>query len=264
MDKIANLTEAQFNTLINQVIGIYAPLASSHGGNLRGVPNWKDSTVNAYAEQNGSDWTVQMFGGLARRAEVSPDGFSLVICHEVGHHLGGFPYYDAQSGDWAAVEGQADYFATQACAHALWGNAKTENAAFRANVPVSAKAKCDRSWSKTEDQDLCYRSTLAGQSLANLLAAITYLPVPSLTTPDTHKVARTNANHPVAQCRLDTYFRGSLCTTPFDSQVIPARNHPSGQDSAEAEQDAAKVSCDGPTSSDLGTRPACWFKSQLN
>jgi Zn-dependent protease with chaperone function len=53
-----------------------------------------------------------MFGGLARDPLVTKDGFSAVICHEIGHHIAGAP---RKGFSWASNEGQADYFATTKC-----------------------------------------------------------------------------------------------------------------------------------------------------
>ena len=36
---------------------------------------------------------IELNGGLARRPEVSSDGFTMVICHELGHFLAGLDGY---------------------------------------------------------------------------------------------------------------------------------------------------------------------------
>jgi len=109
-EAVGGITKAQFNAVIDRAEAIYKPIIAAHGGTLVMHRNWDDSTVNAYAEQNGSNWEVSMFGGLAKRPEVTEDGFAMVLCHEIGHHLGGFPYVQ----DWAADEGQSDMHATGA------------------------------------------------------------------------------------------------------------------------------------------------------
>jgi hypothetical protein len=87
--KIANITEQQFNTICDQVVALWQPLAELHHAKLVVNKLWKDSTVNASAEQRGNTWILNMYGGLARRPEISQDGFALVVCHELGHHIGG-------------------------------------------------------------------------------------------------------------------------------------------------------------------------------
>src|SRR5262245_52536441 len=105
--KTAKMTKEEFLKMTDKVIDQYKPFADMHGGNLTVDANWDDPTVNASADQQGDTWVVNMYGGLARRPEVTVDGYIAVICHELGHHFGGFAFYG--STDWAAAEGQADY-----------------------------------------------------------------------------------------------------------------------------------------------------------
>ena len=73
--------------------------------------------MNAFAKQGASTWEVHMYGGLARHQAVTADGFALVVCHELGHHLGGAPQKVDWFGRlrWASNEGQADYWGTAKC-----------------------------------------------------------------------------------------------------------------------------------------------------
>lgn len=258
----SNVSEEQFNQIIDKIVEFYKPIVKAHGAELVAFKHWKDPTVNAYANQNGNTWEIHMFGGLARRPEVTPDGFALVVCHELGHHLAGYPFYD--DSDWASSEGQSDYFATQACAKAGWGGNTAKNLKAKRIVDEVAKEECDATYQKAEQRALCYREADAGQSLADLLAELNNEKLPEFDTPDTTKVSRTDPSHPAAQCRLDTYFHGALCTKSFDSKVIPGRDNRGGQDSIQAEQIAAKTSCTTAEGFEVGYRPRCWFKPYAN
>ena len=258
-----NMTEQEFNTISNSIIDQYKPLATLHGGTLSANNRWTDATVNASAEQKGSGWVVNMYGGLARRPEVTPDGFAMVVCHEIGHHFGGFSFYQRSGGDWAANEGQSDYFATQSCARKIWKAETQVNATFRATVGATEKAACDKAWKEDADQDLCYRTAAAGLSLGTLLGKLGNTGAPSFDSVDKSAVRKTNDAHPKAQCRLDTYLRGAQCPVAFDEKIIPGRKNAKGQKSKEAELEAVKYSCS--TMGELAefARPTCWFKSQL-
>jgi subtilisin-like proprotein convertase family protein len=262
LNLIANISEQDFNTIIDNVINYYKPLVAAKGATLKSNNLWTDATVNASAQQIGNTWVVNMYGGLARRPEVTPDGFAMVVCHELGHHLGGFPFYGDK--DWAASEGQSDYFATQSCAREIWRGQTAENATYRSLVGEFEKKKCDSSWSKTEDQDLCYRTSAAGLSLATLLGALrSGSTPPRFNTPDPRKVSSTYTAHPEAQCRLDTYFSGALCPVTFDKNIIPGRNTSGGQISLDAELKASAASCTTAAGYAGGVRPLCWFKPKL-
>lgn len=260
--RLSNMTEAQFGQLIDQAMAIYGPIVKAQGAELVIEKNWKDGTVNAYASQSGKTWTVAMFGGLARRPEVTLDGFSLVICHEIGHHLGGYVF---KGSSWAASEGQSDYFATQTCAKMLWGNQQNINRTyarrFANEVPATVKSSCDSVWKDENARGWCYRTAMGGQSLANLLAALGSSKMPNFDTPDQTVVKKSDPNHPQAQCRLDTYFQGALCTKIHDPKVIPGKVGSSGSISKTAEMASAPFTCFKEDGFKLGYRPNCWFKS---
>jgi len=254
----ANVSEKQFNAIIDQVQEIYGPIVESYGAVLTFNRYWGNETVNASASQFGDTWNVNMFGGLARRAEVTPDGFALVVCHELGHHLGGYAFYDSS---WAASEGQSDYFATLSCARQLWSKELENNRTARETIPDHPKALCDDVWAGMADRDLCYRSMLGGKSLADLLGALRGDQT-NFDTPDENIVTRTSNSHPAAQCRLDTYMAGSLCATEFDIELIPGKSF-ENRNSLEAEAEANQFSCSRLAGATIGTRPGCWYKAQL-
>ncbi|OHU86987.1 MULTISPECIES: hypothetical protein [Pseudoalteromonas] len=258
-----NISEAEFNRIIDEVNIYYEPLVNSHGANLVWKRNWNDDTVNAYAMQQGNNWIVSMFGGLARAPEVTADGFALVVCHELGHHLGGFPFKGTR---WASSEGQSDYFASHSCAKKIWSN--DDNSQYRYSVHPTAKRQCDATYGSYYEQNLCYRTSMAGLSLAKLLAAGRGQHV-SFDDRDRSVVSQTYENHPQPQCRLDTYVEGALCKIEDDSFLIPGKDAALGRQSIYAELESARNHCasisktlDVPNANDA-FRPKCWYKPRL-
>lgn len=257
---IGNIEPQQFDALIDQVVDTYQPYVREFGAVLKVVKLWQSPMVNALAKQDGNTWSLKIFGGLARRPEVTPDGFTIVVCHELGHHLGGFPFKET----WAASEGQADYFAIHSCARTIWASAYEENAKHRLTVDATAKAKCDAVYSRQEDQDLCYRLTDAGKSLTALVAALKPKSIPaSYATPEKKMVQKTFVDHSPAQCRLDTFLAAALCQANFDPHVIPGKGNLKGQNSLDAEQESARYICTASGGYLEGLRPGCWFKARL-
>jgi hypothetical protein len=243
------LTEEQFNEVIDKVERIYSPIVSSEGGVLKVARNWTDGTVNAYASRSGTTWNVSMFGGLARHATITEDGFALVICHEIGHHIGGAPKKASMwSNSWASNEGQSDYWANLKCLRRVF---KDDNSLRKVramkDVPAEVENKCKAVWETAFDRAICIRGAMAGMSVAKLFQALRNAPVePNFETPDARIVARTDDNHPAYQCRLDTYFQGSLCPVHYSDDV-------------EQDQEVTGT-CHGAIGSRIGTRPLCWFK----
>lgn len=261
----ANITEEEFADIVNDIVAQYEPIASKHGKKLVAKLNWKDSTVNASANRFSNSWYINMYGGLARRPEVTKDGFALVVCHELGHHFAGYPF----SGwlfKWASNEGQSDYFATHACAQKIWANDIAVNATFRQTVDATAKEKCDAAWADTDAQNLCYRSAMAGKSLADLLNALRSSKTEvSFATPSTNTTSKTQHAHPAAQCRLDTYFSGALCDVDFEENLIPGLETWKiwGSNNETSEIESYKVSCARRDGYEASARPRCWYAPRV-
>lgn len=262
--RVANITEQRFNQIIDEVMAVWTPVAAAKGIKLTVEKRWSDPTVNASASQSGKTWMVNMYGGLARRPEVTEDGFALVVCHELGHHFGGYSFYGRT--DWASAEGESDFFATNVCAKYIWGKEQQRNSLYRRlrGTPPVVQQACDAVWNGNANaQAWCIRTALGGHSLATLLHSIggrQAAPPPSFDTPDKSVVTKTSVSHPKAQCRLDTYFSGALCTAKWDLNVIPAKGFSGGQDTPQAEAEAMKYSCFTAGGHKVGVRPACWFK----
>jgi len=258
------ISEQQFNATIDLLQFRYQPFFLFFNAHFVVNRFWTNATVNAFAHRTGNDWIIDMYGGLARRPEITADGFLLVACHEIGHHLGGYPFYPQGLGnDWAATEGEADTYAVQACARFIWWT-DPANADIARTAPQTVRDRCAIAWAATSDRDLCARIALAGKSLGDLLGALENRTV-DYGTPDPNVVSQTISEHPAAQCRLDTYLAGAFCGVFFNFNIIPGIGDPIGQNSAHAELVASTTSC-FPASALIGTmgyngfdRPRCWF-----
>jgi hypothetical protein len=246
------ITEAQFNAAIDSVEVLYAPIVTSLGGNLMIERKWSDGTVNAYAQQSGKSWKVAMFGGLARHKTITQDGMALVVCHELGHHIGGAPkkagsIFGGAANAWASNEGQADYFATLKCLRKTFLNDDNIAIVAAMTVPATLSDACKKSTKNDkEDTALCVRTSMAGKSVANLFSELSKLPEAKFDSPDSKVVSKTDDAHPKAQCRLDTYFQGSLCEIGMNEDV--------------SQKEEVKGTCHPTLGHKIGTRPLCWFK----
>lgn len=257
---INGITESEFNKAIDEVEEIYAPIVASLGGKLDIERKWDDGTVNAYASQSGKTWKVAMFGGLARHETITKDAMALVVCHEIGHHIGGAPKKGSSAGgggwwggtgggaiSWASNEGQSDYFATLKCLRKAWINDNNESIVKNLNAPKIVTDMCKKTYNKNKvDTALCVRTSMAGKSVSDLFSALSRLPETKFDTPDTTVVSSTDHNHPKAQCRLDTYYQGSLCDVNMNEDV--------------SQSEEVQGTCHGSLGHKIGTRPLCWFK----
>ena len=238
------ISEAQFNKVIDKVEDIYGPIASSLGGQLNVARLWDDGTVNAAAYPSGKQMNVMMYGGLARHAAITEDGFALVLCHEIGHHIGGAP---KKVRGWASNEGQADYFATLKCLRKVFALENNDAALKKVLVPLKVTLSCARQFKGKLDRQICARSAMAGLSVSKLFQSLRGLEkAPNFNTPDAAKVASTFDGHPAYQCRLDTYFQGALCLVDENTDV--------------SQSEEVTGTCHPSLGDKVGVRPSCWMK----
>lgn len=242
---INGIDEAEFNAVIDEVKAVYEPIIKANGDRFVINRKWSNGTVNASAQRSGKRVIVNMFGGLARHNLITRDGFAIVMCHELGHHLGGAPKYAGFQRKWASNEGQSDYFATLKCFRKVYINDNNVELVNKMDIDPLVEAKCDAQWSNLDDAALCKRSAMAAKSTADLLASLRNSGETKFETPDTNTVSRTNDGHPAAQCRLDTYFAGSLCDKDMNEDV--------------SQKDPIIGTCTRKDGYKVGMRSLCWY-----
>src|SRR5258708_14701309 len=131
---------------------------------------------------------------------------TIVVCHEMGHHLGGAPKYAGNPEAWSASEGGADYFSALKCVKNVF--AKDDNVGIVAQMSVepTVQKHCSELYANANESAICQRATTAAIVVAKILAELARDWVPGINHPDRHVVTETNTTtHPAAQCRLDTY-----------------------------------------------------------
>lgn len=240
----SGISEAAFKKIVDEALKLYSPIFWAKGKELVIYKAWSSSTVNAYADRSddGRQWEVILYGGLARHPQMTEDAFRLVVCHEMGHHLAGAP--KKNSNTWSSVEGQSDYFAPLKCLKKWWK--KEDLSSWRAAtiVPQIVETKCEQAYDLFSEQLICMRSSLAGKAVAMVMKEIEWESLePMFDTPDSKVVATTLLGHPTPQCRLDTYFQAALCSI---------------DDRLEHDDENPQVGvC--PQTASVGFRPLCWF-----
>jgi hypothetical protein len=248
-DKKEGLTEAQYNAVIDKVAAVYRPILEDNGYSMSINRLWTDPRVNAGTTKKGTELIFNMYGGYARHSMVTEDGYALVMCHELGHHLGGTPkkIFDNGEEGWPSVEGQADYFATLKCLRKVFRKDNNQAVLAGLEIPGVIIEKCIKGFKEKWEVDICIRTSLAGLSVGAVSADIRNTEVPTVETSDATVVEKTYEAHPLPQCRLDTYFQGSIC------EVSSARPLTT--------KDETKGACHTILGHQEGTRPNCWFKS---
>lgn len=246
-DKSDGLSEIQYHQVIDKVESVYGPIINKMGKKLVMKRLWEDPRVNAGTIRKENEIIINLYGGYARHPSVTEDGYALVICHEIGHHLGGTPrkYFEGERPSWPSTEGQADYFATLKCLRKVFR--KDDNVAIAESQEASStiSQKCSVFPTRWE-RALCKRTSIAGLAIGAISADIRNDTVPQIDTPDLSEVKETFEAHPNPQCRLDTYFQGSICEVSSSVSV--------------SSKDETVGTCHALKNHTDGLRPTCWFK----
>jgi hypothetical protein len=240
----SDVTEAEFDRINNKIRDLYQSHFKAMNATLEIRSDWEDGTVNAFADYEYDTYIIETFGGFARHPMLTRDGYALLICHELGHHMGGAPTPPGST--WPSLEGQADYFATLKCLRRYFADEDNRSAIADQTIDPVAKEKCRVNFASETDQLICLRSSLAALSAARLLHSLDGRGrVPDFGTPDPSVVTRTETSHPIGQCRLDTFLAGMIC--PLSPVLEPDMRDP-----------AMNVCLEGRDS--IGFRPRCWYR----
>ncbi len=291
----AAISEATFNSRIDQVESVYGDWAKAYSAKLVVKRHWSKKSGNGSASdadkiQVGEEsapkelkWVVNVWGENTGTPYKTGDTLSLWMCHEMGHLIGGFPFsregYGGLPNDGrtaGSAEGQADYFATQVCLKKLWAPELAENRTFRGSVLPETKALCDRVYSSDADQNLCYRIVHAS------LDAQEDLLVSRAESPADHGIQdylddskpaggslfpKSNLyEYPSLACRLTTFIRGALCPKSFSDFIIPGTDFTEAtaekRNSKAIETAASRYACTRGNGFPDGARPPCWFRER--
>ena len=130
--------------------------------------------VNAEVVKDNGHVAISVWGGMLAHPKMNPPTLLLLLCHELGHLLGGPPL--KSSTGWSSTEGQADYYSTHACIK---------------NLGLDEGQFID-----------------AALALTAIYAEVVKQTAPRLDRCDQTIVSRINYGYPGVQCRLDTMLSG--------------------------------------------------------
>ncbi|WP_372655530.1 hypothetical protein [Halobacteriovorax sp.] len=227
----STITEELFYTVINRVESLYNNDFAAKGILVDFNSNWETSYFSAWAHNDNPPlYSLNFWGGIARIPGINEYGWAFVVCHEVGHLLGGTPFNTLESFIWASSEGQSDYFAGAHCLKRYFDAFPYTGE----EVELTPKIK-----NECSQNHHCLNAAKAALSFTNIIRYI-YRDTPtlSLETPSQQDpVTSILKSYPDAQCRMDTIFESGKCANDYSS----------------LEDWVCK---EGP-----GSRPKCWYKN---
>ncbi|WP_413586789.1 hypothetical protein [Bdellovibrio sp. HCB274] len=168
--------------------------------------SWDSDTVNAQAMRFDDARLIVMSGGLAREQATTLDSLAIMVCHEVGHHLGEKPYFPGSFGapGWAAGEGAADYYSIHSCFNKMAPAIAEQNITLPPSYEYDLKQLC----LGQPDPRVCRRALIAGFIIAKLQWQVLAngAAEPKFSATDSSRVSSTLLDYGSPQCRLDTFI----------------------------------------------------------
>lgn len=236
-----------FQYLINEFENVFSPLVSQEGGKLIIDIKTGSKTVNAFARRTGTkneNWEIVIHEGLLRHKNLTPEVLTVILCHEIGHHLGGKPTKGEDS--WVSVEGQADYYGVHYCLKTLRDKSNL-NFLLSTRIPEKIRKSCETRFQTKQEVNFCKSSIAYSEATGNFLSVMGQTRrgrrgiKPKLEKRDKNIASSTTLQHPNKQCRLDTMIEASLC-----NNKLVDRN------------------CQDTEVYYMGGRPRCWYAPDLN
>jgi hypothetical protein len=167
---------------------------------------WEDPYFGASATKSEIPHVVSVYvrGGLVRVPEMTENILALVLCHELGHVLGGAPYQDIPGSEWTSIEGQADFFASSQC------------------LPKYLQKISDDKLSSIELKKKVLETSLAATLFFQKYSPSEKEPVALEKTASEIATTLNRISYPSLQCRLDTFKAGASCVTGPTTCKAPA------------------------------------------
>ncbi len=177
-----SLVQKSANIVSMDIKGIEEAAANFESAMIHEIPRDHDfiikleahnPRINAEIIKLDRSIVLSVWGGMMGHPFMTTDTFLLLLCHELGHVLGG-PPLKSRNG-WSSTEGQADYYS----------------------------GACVKSFGLSEADFLD-----SSVNLGKIYAQVTNEAPPSLSRCDDNSVSRTNYGYPGLQCRLDSILAG--------------------------------------------------------
>lgn len=200
------ITLYEYNHVQQKIISYYQSFGERK--ELEIHANWDSQTPNAYTKKKNDKIQIFILGGFLNSKFMSPNVLSLVLCHELGHHMGGYPfgliqrrgYNDNRTDHDLSNEGQADFWAASKCMWAIINKDSNE---------TSVNKECHEQYNNSKEINICNQVILAGKQYINLVESISAQSRRSGVLVDASRNLF-KGEYPSLDCRLETYKVGAL------------------------------------------------------
>ncbi len=192
------MNRQDFESVVNTVISPYMDKLETVGNEIEIDLNWDSTYPNASVSLKKGKVIMNFHGAFVKENNLSKDSFAIVVCHEIGHLLGGWPkVFPTQK---YSSEAQSDYFATASCIKKYFKQVKNSKPLNYGPIGQAQKDLCN-------NEESCLRGLIAIVELSSA-----YPGDKNINSYSSEIANFTNFNdYPSAQCRVDTLRAGLLC-----------------------------------------------------
>lgn len=175
--------------------------------------NLEDERVNASCSRDDDNNPIlRIRGGLLRHPDMNEEVLNFLLCHELGHYMGGAPKSFRGASikrSWSSVEGQADYFAATKCLPKIYSEALTIYDAQKSSlIKDRVKSICEG--------EVCSKVVYSGLLATRFFASLkSGGAIPEIGKYERFYPSSTLQKHPSPQCRLDTIVSAIKCEIDY-------------------------------------------------
>ena len=214
----SEINELKFNKVVMEIYSLYIQKALKNKLKLRVHTNWSSPYFSAWASKKQDIYKINFWGGLARINSMTLESWEFIVCHEIGHILGGKPKMRIKGHSWASAEGQADHFAITECLPNYYKTFK-KTKDTQTYIQDLDYYKCF----SMDDTNKCIRVLNAGHAFSNVLEFLNHDKNILKATYDKtapHVLNTLFDSYPSNQCRLDIFNKNATC----DNKSLCERN----------------------------------------
>ncbi|AUN98776.1 hypothetical protein DOM21_07105 [Bacteriovorax stolpii] len=225
----ASVDKVDYLRITKALDSIYAERIQEEGGELKFILSEKPAAPNAYAAKKAENsWEITVVSSFLSLDHQTVPTLGMILCHEVGHFLGGKPYVVGKQMTpavraWApkkmSAEGQADYFATSECIKKLAVKIPDLFIKNKGLLNLPSAQECHRSYTNMDDIKLCNEIlTASHQTILVYQQILEQLNIPSSFFAKTENAASDRTldlvgEYPELDCRYETFIKGTLCSS---------------------------------------------------
>ena len=235
----ASVGKADYHKLTQTLDSVYSEQIRSLGGNLKFTLK-ETALPNAFAaKQTDGTWEVTVTDSLLSLEEQTKSTLAIILCHEVGHFLGGEPYVvgiqltpavRSRAPKKMSCEGQADYFATSECLKTLTQKIPNLFSDNRGILNPLIAQECNQNEACLESMAASHQTVLVYQRILKEMNIAEGF-FGRLNNDRTDRVLNSVGEYPSLDCRYETFVNGTLCSGLSENECLDAK----------------------------WARPACWF-----